>query len=445
MDDPKTKNTGTRLGCPCFQSLSRCLVAALFAALVTIVLLNLLLIRSEADGGGYESRYRFGVGVAGGGIEHYDVERLRSGWHVDWNVRSNPEQPAGMQYVQMVRLHQMTECWPDRVEGCPYTTPHTYTLTAPPTRGDLVNVAQQNPGSLWLIGNEMDRRDWNGGGQDEMLPELYAVAYHELYNLIKDADPDAQIAIGGIVQPTPLRLEYLDRVLDEYDRLYHSMIPVDVWNIHNMILRERIFEYGAEIPPGMNDTSGKLYTWEDANNLGIFKQQLLDFREWMAGKGERNKPLIVSEYSVLYGKDYFTEEEVKDYLLATMEHMRTATDASLGYPEDDNRLVQRWAWYSLNDDEFQGDPSSHHFFDPDTKEITDLGIEYANYVNGLCHESDVDCDCDVDVADIQRLADKWRCTASEPCYYSWYDPDADQTVTVIDMMRVTADWNWSCQ
>lgn len=48
-----------------------------------------------------------------------------------------------------------------------------------------------------------------------MEPHIYAAAYHALYYLIKQADPTARVIAGTIVQPTPLRLRYLDMVLDQ--------------------------------------------------------------------------------------------------------------------------------------------------------------------------------------------------------------------------------------
>ncbi len=67
----------------------------------------------------------------------------------------------------------------------------------------------------WLIGNEMDRVDFGSdycSRQDEILPELYAQAYHEIYYAIKSADQTAQVAIGGMAEFTPLRSQYLERV-----------------------------------------------------------------------------------------------------------------------------------------------------------------------------------------------------------------------------------------
>ncbi len=90
-----------------------------------------------------------------------------------------------------------------------------------------------NPGATWLIGNEPD-----SPVQDNLLPELYARAYHHLYTLIKSYDATARIGAGGIVQPTPLRFQYLDRVLAAYRAYYHQTLPADLWNIHSYILRE---------------------------------------------------------------------------------------------------------------------------------------------------------------------------------------------------------------
>jgi hypothetical protein len=147
-----------------------------------------------------------------------------------------------------------------------------------------------------------------------------------------------------------------------------------------MILREVIYQYGADIPPGSSAVIGQDYLPSDADDVETFKQQIQEFRQWMMDKGERNKPLIVSEYSVLYGEDQgFDYQRVKDYLYATFDYLTTATSTSLGYPADGDRLVQRWAWYSLDDATFEGAVTHHHLFDPETKQITQLGIDYGAY------------------------------------------------------------------
>ena len=55
---------------------------------------------------------------------------------------------------------------------------------------------------------------------------------------IKAADPTARVAIGGVTQPTPLRLRCLETVLAAYREQSGAEMPVDVWNVHNFILWE---------------------------------------------------------------------------------------------------------------------------------------------------------------------------------------------------------------
>ena len=327
---------------------------------------------------------RLGYCATDGPITRYPaIRRLAAGWYLNFGVQRNPARPLGMEYVQTVRLHQLTTCWPQRTRdrtACPYVTPYTYTLTSPNTREEIVAIAQANKGSLWLIGNEMDRYDWEGGGQDEMLPEVYAVAYHELYHLIKAADPTARVGIGGVIQATPARLWYLSRVWDTYRSRYGTDMPVDVWNVHNFIFKEKCDDYGADVPPGYPYCYGTVYDDNYHDNLEIFKQQIRAFRQWMRDRGQQNKPLIVSEYGIVY---FHVErlnnwEAVKNFMLATFDYFMNEKDCSLGYPADDCRLVQRWAWYSLDDS--RGIYNDYaYLFNQTTLQITPLGEAFAVY------------------------------------------------------------------
>jgi hypothetical protein len=242
-----------------------------------------------------------------------------------------------------------------------------------------------NPGSLWLIGNEMDRTDWSGGGQDEMLPELYAHAYHELYYLIRGIDPTARVAVGGIIQATPSRLEYMTKMWDEYTASYASPMPVDVWNVHNFIFKEACDSYGASVPPGYEGAppyNDPCFGWIPSSDwthvdMGIFDQQIRAFRQWMKDRGQQNKELIVSEYGILYYHEGMEGlDTVRGFMLDTFDYFMNTKDCSLGYVADDCRLVQRWAWYSLDDDR----PSINQYaklFDNDTLQMTDVGEAFA--------------------------------------------------------------------
>jgi hypothetical protein len=236
-------------------------------------------------------------------------------------------------------------------------------------------AARANPGSTWLLGNEPDVI-W----QDNVTPERYAELYHELYELLKAADPTCKVAIAGVSQATPLRLDYLDRILEAYEARFDTPMPVDVWNVHGFVLREEQDSWGVSIPPGLTAQSGKLYEIEDHDDIDLFTAQILAVRRWMAERGQRDRPLVVSEYGVLMPVDYgFDRERVRDFMYATFDYFLEATDDEVGYPEDGNRLVQWWCWYSLADDQY----ATSNLFDPESKALKPLGADFARYTAGL--------------------------------------------------------------
>jgi hypothetical protein len=247
--------------------------------------------------------------------------------------------------------------------------------TLRPDEETLAAMARANPGSLWLIGNEPDVK-W----QDNLDAVTYARLYHEAYNAIKDADSTAQVAIGGVAQPTPLRMRYLDAVLASYEEQFGAEMPVDVWNVHAFILREERGSWGVDIPPGLPDEHGMLYEIDDGDNMEIFRQQIVDFRRWMSERGYQNRPLIISEYGILMPVDYgFPPERVMAFLEASFDFFLSATDPALGYPEDSYLLVQGWCWYSLNDVDHSY--PAGRLFDPSTGQMTAVGQGWVDYVN----------------------------------------------------------------
>jgi hypothetical protein len=321
-----------------------------------------LVLRNFAQGASPEfsqtALCRFGFGSASRPINAYDptlLAQLRAGLYMDWNASAAPSQPNGIEYVQTVRVKQWK--WKDgqRVYAdyqASYEIPYTYTIS--PRGSTLQAIAWARPTSLWLIGNETERRDWkmsNGetACQDEILPEVYAQAYYEAYTTIKAADPTARIAIGGVIQATPLRLEYLNRVWNEYYRLYGHTMPVDWWNVHAFVLQEKRNDWGADIPAGITVTEGMLYTVEDNKDWNKATELIRAFRQWMKEHGQQDKPLIVSEYGV--NIPWFPAEQVRDeFMYPSFDFFLNEKDPALGYPADEYRLVQRWIWYSLDDD-----------------------------------------------------------------------------------------------
>lgn len=306
---------------------------------------------------------RFGVDMTReyGDLTDYDIARLHIALYADWGVNAAAPVPGGIEYVPVIRVRN----------GVPS-----------PSLSELGPLVDANLGRLWIVGNEPENI-W----QDNCTPAMYAAVYHDVYTMIKDRDSTAQVAVGGVTQPTPLRLQWLDAVLQQYLDSYGEPMPVDVWTIHTMILQELKGSWGCEIPRGLAATSGRLYTVAENDSIRIFRQHIVDMRVWMRDRGYRNTPLINSEYGVLMPVEYgFTAERVNAFMNASFDYMLTARDDDLGYPADGNRLVQRWLWNSLNDQPYNpatGRGFNGALFDYQTRQITAVGLNYAAYTSDL--------------------------------------------------------------
>lgn len=293
----------------------------------------------------YTLRWRVGVGVPDGRSSlPYAWDTVRPGWYLNWSVgytdtvwADSPITPTltvddlvvpaddqiGMAFMPMVRVRQGT--------------------LAPPAPW-LAATARLLPGRTWLIGNEPDVK-W----QDGTPAAAYARAYHDAYTAIKQADPTAQVAIGGVSQITPLRLAYLDAVLAAYQAEFGEPMPVDVWTMHAFVLQEKADDWGVDIPPGMDATAGETWAIEDHDDLALVELQVRRMREWMRDQGHQDKPLWVTEYGILMPAGYgFTPERVRRFLIGSFDLFLHLRDPEIGYNLDDDRLVQRWVWFSTD-------------------------------------------------------------------------------------------------
>jgi hypothetical protein len=299
-------------------------------------------------------------------IGNVDLAVLRAGWYIDYQASPDPPRPEGIEYALTIRLTQVG------------SDDYTYRLTD--GGATITEAAAGNPGAMWLIGNEPDRRDW----QDDIEPHVYAVAYHDLYQAIKTADPSARVYAGTIVQPTPIRLQYLDLVLYHYLENYGVPMPVDGWSIHNFILNEVSCDYspdcwGAEIPPGIDAPYGEIVAVEDNANIAMFQQRIINFRQWMKARGYGDLPLTVSEYGVLMPADYgFPADVVNEYMADTFDFMSTAVDPQTGDPNDNFHLVQTWSWYSTGG---MGDEYNGYLFEnvAGTWVLSEMGEQFRDY------------------------------------------------------------------
>ena len=317
-------------------------------------------------------RDRFGFDVSGS-LSGYDVAQLGAGWYSNWGASLSPAHPDGLTYVQLIRFHAGAN---------PYDPAQ---VTVKPSREVIAQIAAEHPGSLWFMSNEPDSV-YQG---DPIYPDVYAHVYHDFYTYIKELDPAALIANGGIVQPTPCRLEYLDIVWDTYQQTYGESMPVDVWNTHAFILREVYNSWGASTPPGVDPSCAMDYPVDDGDNIDVFWGNIRAMREWMKAKGYQDRPLIVSEYGVLWPEWFapqFTPQRVSHFMTQTFDLFLYEMDLDIGYPADDYRLVQAWAWYSLSDDRLY----NGYLFYSDSKELSPMGQAHADYTAALTDTSYTD-------------------------------------------------------
>ena len=259
-------------------------------------------------------------------------------------------------------------------------------------------ILSRYPGSTWIIGNEPDSEVTY---QDHLLAETYAQRFFELATIIRQNDPNAKIGFGAIIQPTPVRIYYLTLAMNKLVELAggaaqaHALI--DFYPIHSYILNEaelygpdgKSISWGAGVPVGYDPATwpapelihpewGETYKTYDIN---IFKTRVIAFRQWMKDQGEQNKPLWITEYGSLFPAEgnpylYTSDQDTANYMAQTYDFMLGYKDPSIGYAADDNRLVQKWSWYSLND-------TRTHFggslYNPATQRLTVVGERFFQY------------------------------------------------------------------
>jgi hypothetical protein len=342
-------------------------------------------------------RWRFGI-AAPLGIGGYDaqLDDLKAGTYINFGNSLSPARPGGIEYIQMLRVRD--DLYPNVLSQLP-------------------GLVAANPGAYWEVGNEPDT---TYSVQDKVTPETYADRYYAIATQIRSLDPSAKIAFGTIVQPSPIRLHYLERawnqlVADAGSQSAASGL-IDIWATHAFILNEWPHEWGTGVPPGFTcETGGQgrcwdssqgstfdcnanpdqcwtpvhftTYPYNETHDNSIFDSRVVAMRQWMKGIGEQDKPLWITEYGVLFppidpvGVNLVnvSDSETSRFMTESFDYLLNTTDPNLGLPSDGDHLVQRWFWYSLNDHRYNYGGS---LYDPDnSKARTAVGTAWINYVD----------------------------------------------------------------
>jgi hypothetical protein len=345
---------------------------------------------------------RYGVAVLAS--NHIDrVAQMGAGWFINFGAGVPGGGPDNVEFVPMISVKQNKDEEGNYLPGY-YTSP---------SESVLPHNVNNRPGALWIIGNEIDRGPDPGqielGAQGDMYPEVYAQAYHNLYHLIKEHDPTAQVAVSAMVEVTPGRLQYLDNLWEAYLAEYGTPMPVDVWNMHLYVLPEALpngqpngianvalgTDPALAIRESGNDPANcplaTVYCWAEGDNMDTFIEQVVAMRTWMKEHGQQHKPLILSEYSILFPYTLdpggchladefgqcFTPERVAAFAAASFDYLLTqGVDPNLGYPPDDNRLVQQWLWFPLRS---EGIGHASNLLKPDMITMTPAGQVFRSY------------------------------------------------------------------
>jgi hypothetical protein len=127
--------------------------------------------------------------------------------------------------------------------------------------------------------------------------------------------------------------------------------------------------------------------------MAVLREQVVRMRQWMKNHGQQNKPLILSEFSILYPYETdpagcfladefgncFTEARVQQFMTNTFNYLENeAHDVTLGYPADNYRLVQQWLWFSVFAD---GAGAESNLMSANQTTLTPLGQLFKSYVH----------------------------------------------------------------
>jgi hypothetical protein len=336
------------------------------------------------------------------------ISELGAGWYLTFNTKPvHPPPPNGAEFVHMIQIRQ-------KKDGFDYLPGYDI---IPKLNNGLANYIKENPGDIWILGNEVDRgpnpdeTNPEVRGQGDTHPEVYARAFHEAYQFIKNADPTAQIAISGLVQVTPGRLQYLDKVWNTYLQEYGRPMPVDIWTMHLYILPEvrpdgetpnsiANVAVGTDPTLGIRESGGDaancndpgVYCFAEHDKISVFAEQVVAMRQWMADHGQKEKPLLLTEYSILYPYivdgdtcfiqdefgQCFTADRVYNFMTQSFHYLNNlARDSELGYSLDNDRLIQQFMWFSVYNDGV-GDVSN--LLEADLQTLSPLGENFRNHV-----------------------------------------------------------------
>jgi len=340
------------------------------------VIAAIILLAASAEGlaGLYDLNERFGVvsefSSTGRDISQYEYDQLgQFGWYVDGEA-DYPGCPGPVVGPAGEIIERIAVVGGAGSHG-------------PPDDGAAEAIFNAHPdwyppGSVWMVGNELGNDSYTQTpyrvDPRSFLVSQYARSFHEWRRQIRGLDPDYRLMFGVVVPGSETGLgwdtrPFLTGLFRRYHAIYGEPLPVDVFNL-------------------------RLYFGADALNVDALKSAVIGFRRWMSeveltpnlNLDYSDSELWLTGYGLadpaISGEQArSTLREWTDWLCGYSTD--DVFDSELGLAEDDFRLVQRWAWFALDDSR----PlfGSTLLFDQQGK-ITPLGLEYASYLQSYVPE-----------------------------------------------------------
>lgn len=173
-------------------------------------------------------------------------------------------------------------------------------------RNQFSQYVQENPGVIWIIGNEPDIED-----QDNLTIPEYTRMYHLYYHFIKDRDPTARIANAGLVgvlgyRNFPHQETWFNNMLTEYQNRFNSPMPIDIWNTHAYYQR-----VDPDVTPWVPPDEMSQLVMDNIVNPFINYVQTVDNGRY------RYQEIILSEIGIAFGwgeSNSYTQTELNQFM-----------------------------------------------------------------------------------------------------------------------------------
>lgn len=251
-----------------------------------------------------EPAERFGVTALH--PERVDLSQLGASWYLNWSPEASPGVP--LEFVPIV---------------CAFTGGAS--VGSEQLEALRARLPEFPDRTLFVIGSEIGHPPQN----DARSPAMYVDDFATCREMILAANPTFRVSVGAIVLSSPAEyvgakdgFDYLGQVLKLWQDRYSEPLPADFFSATAHVLQ------GG----GMD--------------LDVFERQIRNFRRFLEASGLRDRFVLITEYGGALGPS--DPKTRAHFLTEATRILTTARDPATGCPKDDNRLVQRFAWFTAD-------------------------------------------------------------------------------------------------